>query len=363
MRLAPLALLLAPTLALAVERGPQVQRVGPDAATVMWRGDDARGLTLITADGEQRLDPPKLDARGRARLRLTGLEPGTAYRYRLDAPEGPIEGRFHTPPPPGTPFTFVAYGDSRADHRVHAALAGLMAAADPDLALHTGDLVTRGARDDEWGAFFDAARPILRRAPLIPVLGNHDLDGGDPAPLLAHFALPDDRTYFAFTWGGARFLLLDSEVAVTDGDGAPDAAQLAWIREELAAAKADRRVTHVIAVVHKGPYTGHTSRSGNLGLRAVLPELHAAGLDLVISGHDHFYERGVDASGLAYLVLGGGGAPLYGTRGPGKRGGYEAIVSRPIYSFARLRVLPDRIEGCGVDLSGVPFDCFALPAR
>lgn len=358
-----LLLLLAPSLALAVERGPVVMPTAPDRVTLTWRGPDARRLVLIGPGGERSIEPPAPDARGRVVLPLDGLKPATRYRYRIDTPMGPVEGRFHTPPPAGAPFTFVAYGDSRLDHRVHAGLAGHIAATDPDLALHTGDLVTRGARDHEWGAFFDAARPVLRRAAFAPVLGNHDLDGSDPAPLLAHFALPDDRPYFAFTWGHVRFLMLDSEVHVTDGEGAPDAAQQAWIRDALKAAGQDPAIAHVVAVVHKGPYSGHPGRSGNLGLRALLPELRALGLSLVISGHDHYYERGVDASGLPYLVLGGGGAPLYATRGPGARDGYTARVSRPIYSFARLRALPDRLDGCGVDLSGVPFDCFSLPTR
>ncbi len=348
--------------AAAIERGPHPQQVGPDRAQLVWRGGDVKALRLIGPAGTTTHGIPPPDARGRVRVALTGLTPGTRYRYFIDAETGPIEGRFHTPPAPGTPFSFVAYGDSRTDHRVHAALAVRIAAADPDLVLHTGDLVTRGGRDAEWGEFFRAATPITRRAMLVPVLGNHDLDYGDPAPLLRHFALPDDRTYFAFTWGNVRFVGLDSEVAVTDGEGAPDAEQLEWLRGELKAARIDPRIAHVVAFVHKGPYSGHPSRSGNIGLRTHLPELRAAGLSLIVSGHDHYYERGVDAHGLPYLVLGGGGAPLYGTRGPGEREGFTAHVSRPIYSFGRFRVLPDRIEGCGVDLSGVPFDCFSLPA-
>lgn len=343
-----------------VERGPHVQRVSGERAEIVWRGDGATGLTLHRPDGATRHPPPAADGRGRIRLSLDGLRPGTRYRYTLETENGPVDGRFHTPPPAGTPFTFAAYGDSRTDHRVHGTLAGRIAAADPDLVVHTGDLVTRGERDHEWAAFFEAAAPILRRAPLIPVLGNHDLDGDDPGRFFDHFTEPRERVYFAATWGNVRFLALDSEIAVVDGEGAPNAAQLEWMKAELARAAADPAIAHVVAFIHKGPYSGHPSRSGNLGLRAHLPALRAAGLSLIISGHDHYYERGTDAAGLPYLVLGGGGAPLYATRGPGERGGYTAHVSRPIYSFARLRVLPDRIEGCGVDLGGVPFDCFAL---
>lgn len=348
---------LLPSVAGAVERGPHPQQVTADSALLVWHGDDGRRLT-VTGPGEPRvLVPPKPGPDGRVVVRLDGLAPGTEWRYALATDAGVLDGRFSTPPAPGRPFTFVAYGDSRTDHRVHAALAARIAEVDPDVVLHTGDLVTRGHRDHEWGAFFEASRPIWQRAPLVPVMGNHDLDDGTAAALLRHFALPEDRPYFAFTWGNVRFIGIDTEVHAVDD--VPDAAQRAWLFDELKRARREG-ARHVVGFAHKGPFSSHPARTGNAGLRAMLPELHAAGLDLLISGHDHFYERGEAPSGMPYLVLGAGGAPLYETVGPGRHEGYVAHVSRPIFSFARFRVVGEHLEGCGLDLTGAPFDCFVL---
>ncbi|MCA9538713.1 MAG: metallophosphoesterase [Myxococcales bacterium] len=336
----------------AAEPGPVVQVDGPDRARLVFA--DAAPATM-TVRGPGAPIVQFVDAEGRRVAHLSGLKPGAKYVW--SAADG-SEGRFHTPPPAGRAFTFVAYGDSRTDHRVHAALAERIAAVDPDFVLHTGDLVTRGGHDAEWAAFVEASTPIRKVAALFAVPGNHDLDGGKLPQFRAHFDRPPGPVWQAFTWGNARFLLLDSEEAASGG--APDAEQADWLRDEVGRARRDPAIEHIIAVVHQGPFSSHPERAGNTGLLTLLPELHAAGLSLVISGHDHFYERGEAAFGLPYLVLGAGGAPLYPTLGPGDHGAYRAIVSRTVYSFARLRVRGAELSGCAVDLTGAPFDCFSL---
>lgn len=352
-RLLPLLLLLSAPPALAVERGPHPQ-VDATGAALVWRGE---GPATVELDGRTLTAPPP-GADGKVVVPLGELPPGRKITYTVTAGGRRIPGRLWTPPAPGAPFTFVAYGDSRTDHKVHAALAEQIAAVDPDFVLHTGDLVTVGDRDDEWAAFFAATRSIWSRAPIWPVMGNHDLDGGTARALLAHFALPGARPYYALSWGNVRLLMLDSEVAMIDD--APDAAQAAWLIAEVHRAEADPAIDHTIAVIHKGPYSSHPARAGNLALRPQLDALRAAGLDLVISGHDHFYARGVGANGLPYIVLGAGGAPLYPTTGAGEQDAHRVEISRSIYSFARFRVRGRALEGCGVDLTGAPFDCFTL---
>lgn len=355
---------LCPAPAAAVERGPHPQ-VHNDGAALIWRGDTPARVVLHAhppAALQRVIDAPPPSSASQVIVPLGPLPPATRITYTVETAGRRIPGRFWTPPRPGAPFTFAAYGDSRTDHRVHQALAERIAEADPDLVLHTGDLVTRGERDDEWAAFFASTEAIWSRAPIWPVMGNHDLDQGTARALIAHFALPggatDKKPYYAITWGNVRFLAIDTEVAMR-GD-VPDPEQTAWITTQVDAAAKDPAIDHIIAFLHKGPYSSHPARAGNVGLRLLLQELHAAGLTMVISGHDHFYERGQAAYGLPYLVLGAGGAPLYPTTGPGDRGTHRVIVSRSIYSFARFRVRGAALEGCGVDLTGAPFDCFRI---
>lgn len=338
--------------------GPYVQAVTPDAATVLWEGP-AGTIVVRDADGlELSVDAPA--AVGMARARVGGLKPGVVYTYEATAGTASAKGRFTTPPAAKGPFTFGVYGDNRTDHEAHGALVKAMRVAAPDLIINTGDLVGYGGVTDEWRAFFAVERDLLRETVLYPVLGNHEIIA-DPLgqQFRRYFELPGNELYYAFTWGSVRFVAIDGEVNV-EGEFGPDAAQRAWLIDELGRASQDPSIDHVVGFVHKGPFSSHPDRPGNAGLRRVLPELQAAGLTLLLSGHDHFYERGVSHTGLPYFVLGSGGAPLYPTTGPGRYQGYTAHVSRSLHAYARFRVDGRTLRGCAVDLAGIPFDCFTL---
>ncbi|MBU0554117.1 metallophosphoesterase [Myxococcota bacterium] len=343
------------------KHGPQVQNVTVDQAWFTWESEGAATFELRGPERAETLTP-KAPPGEMIKLKIDGLKPARRYTYTLKDDHGSAQGYFQTPPPPGFPFTFAIYGDNRSDHRAHAAVVKALAAIEPDLALNTGDLVARGGRLDEWGIFFRISKPIMEIAPLYPILGNHDLDGaGQPAYFMRFFALPQPRTYYAFSWGNVRFLGLDTEVQISDGHGM-DAAQLAWALAEVKRAEADPQIDHIIAFAHQGPFSGNPRRHGNLAFQPQLRALRAEGLDLIASGHDHFYERGVAPDGLVYMVVGGGGAPLYATKGPGDYGDHVALSSRTIYSVVRARVAGPVMHLCAVDIKSQPFDCFSLSA-
>ena len=348
-------------LLLAFAAGPYVQAVGPDAATILWEGPagavEARGSNGVTVRAQAEL------YEGVARARLSGLSPGTTWRYTVLAAGTRAEGRFATPPVAGQGFTFAVYGDNRTDHRAHAAVAAAVRLASPDLLLSTGDLVSRGGRRAHWLRFFEVERALLSETVLYPVLGNHEVaEDAEAQRFRRWFELPGNELYYAFTWGNVRFLAIDGEINV-DPDKGPDGPQRTWLLREITSARDNPGIDHVVGFVHKGPYSSNPGRNGNAGLRNALPELQAAGLTLLLSGHDHFYERGVNDRGLPYLVVGSGGAPLYPTTGPGKYDGYTAHISRSVHAYARFRVQGRHLSGCAVDLSGVAFDCFDLAQK
>lgn len=356
------ASLLLLTLALfGFKKGPQVQNVTAHEAWMIWESEGPAALKVSGPEFSAE-HAPKIAAGEMARVTLKGLKPGRRYTYTLKDAKGEASGRFNTPPPAGYPFTFVIYGDNRDDHRAHAAVVKAMVAVEPDLAVNTGDLVGRGGRVAEWGTFFRISKPFLEIAPLYPVVGNHDVHGqGGEAYFKSFFALPTEGTYYAFTWGNVRFLAIDTEVQITNGHGM-DEAQLKWAEAEVRRAEVDPLIDHIVAFGHRGPFSGNPRRHGNLGLQPQLRKLHGLGLDLIASGHDHFYERGVSDYGLPYMVVGGGGAPLYATKGPGDRGDHVAHVSRTIYSLTRVRVAGSVMSYCAIDVSNQPFDCGSITA-
>lgn len=348
-------------------KGPYLQGVDGRGATVVWQPDtvdagEAR-ITVRRADTGREVARTLVQSTACADLweaNVGGLQPGTRYRYTLEQDGQRAEGFLNTAPPSGRPFTAAIYGDNRSDPRAHAAVVSRVTVEDPDFLVHTGDLVVAGSIEADWASFFDVAGGLLRDRPLFPVSGNHERAGDPEMSAFRHyFHLPGNELYYAFTWGNLRFIGID--VNVQAEAGAPDTQQTLWLTAQVKRAESDPAITHTIAFLHQGPFSSNPARTGNLAVRQLLHDLYDLGLDLLVCGHDHFYERGLADYGLPYLVVGSGGAPLYPTRGPGRYEAYEALVSKSQHAFVKLRSTGRAVSLCAVDLDGLAFDCFDLP--
>lgn len=155
--------------------------------------------------------------------------------------------------------------------------------------------------DPTWGRFKERTWPTP---------GNHEYYTKGALPYFAYFgerAGRPGRSWYSLDLGSWRVISLDSNLA-----GAAHAAQLDWLREELK--NNPRRCT--LAFWHHPLYSsgGHGSVPT---MRDAWALLHAAGAELVLSGHDHDYERFVPqdanghldrARGLRQFVVGTGGA-------------------------------------------------------
>lgn len=364
MRAAALALTLAPALA-GFEKGPYLQGVDTRGATVMWTNDSSEPAKLTIRKPGQNKDVARVVVGATTcgpvwEASVGGLQAGERYTYLLEQGADRAEGTFHTAPRAGRPFTGVIYGDNRSDDRAHGAVVNRILLEDPDFIVHTGDLVVEGDRQDEWHAFFTIAGPLLRSRPIYPISGNHERSGDrDIEQFRQYFHLPNGEYYFGFTWGNVRFLAID--VNVQAQGGAPNAEQATWLMDQVRRAEAEPGITHTVAFMHQGPFSSNPARTGNLAVRDLIERMHGAGLDLLVSGHDHYYERGRSAYGMPYLVVGSGGAPLYPTRGPGQYGAYDAFVSVSQHAFVKMRSTGQALSLCAVNLDGVAFDCYDLP--
>ena len=300
--------------------------------------------------------------------RLSGLEGGRSYAY-LVTHDGaqPVGSAFRTAPAGRAPFRFTSFGDQCTGTAGDAIAApqgswvvSQIEAADPLFHLVNGDLSyanTLGSgsnpaydRSRVWDNWFtNNARSAMNR-PWMPALGNHENEKGNGAQGLAaylsRFALPDNGSrrfqgnWYAFTVGGVRFVTVDTNDVVysTDFDfpiiGYTNGEQKAWLEAELAAARRDPAVDWIVVWVH---YPVLSSAGGaDLGLRQQYqPIFDRHGVDLVLTGHSHDYERmypvrgvvrdsptlqpavvstasdGYDtAKGAVHLVVGTGGVAL-----------------------------------------------------
>ena len=293
-----------------LDRSPYLQNVTPTEATLIWQTKakvptqiswGVFGGALKTVRGQGALTTH--------RFRLSGLKPNTIYRYQVAG--NAARGQFTTAPAPNSTarFRFAAWGDSGSGEAGQLDLAPQLTKFAPAFAVHTGDLIyPRGAWSDYDPKFFAVYAPLLRGAPFYGSLGNHDNLTQKGAPWLANFEFPrngppgitPERNY-SFSWGNAQFWVLDGNTT-----GAEMKIIAAWLRDGIRASKATWR----FAVFHQPPYS-----SGLHGGYGVVKKYYApvleSGIDVVLNGHDHDYERFARKGSATYIVTGAGGAVRY----------------------------------------------------
>jgi hypothetical protein len=154
-----------------------------------------------------------------------------------------------------------------------------------------------------WGAFLQQTWPGL---------GNHEYRTPEAAGYFQYFgerAGPAQRGYYRWQLGKWRIFALHSYLKSPE----QQAAQLAWLKKELESTPA----ACTLAYWHH-PVFSSGGHGNNKHMREAWKLLQAAGADLVLSGHDHDYERFApqdvyghpDATGIRQFVVGTGGTPL-----------------------------------------------------
>ncbi len=336
-------------------RGPYLQSVTPHSVWVVW--DTKKPVTGRVEYGLSRKLGQMAEEVTESRhheVQLTGLEPYTAYHYRVD---GGQTAAFRTAADPGqTAFRFVVFGDTRGNSSMHRAIIKRIVASFPDFAIHTGDLVESGRSKSEWDRFFRIEAPLLRMAPFFPTLGNHeDHDPNLPGSQYQDiFHLPGNELWYAFDYGNARFLCLKADGYPRIGYF-PNEDQIAWLEEQLAANEAP----WLIIYFHIGVFTSREEGYLELGMRErLVPLFERYGVDAVFMGHHHSYERLI-VNDITYIVTAGGGAGLYELAQP--EPGSQAAARA--HHYVVVDINGERLSGKAVDLDGVTIDRFELNAE
>ena len=300
-----------------VMRGPYLQSVVTTSAVIRWRTEVATGSRVVFGAAPNALTNLVENATPKTEheLTLTGLQPDTKYFYAIgDAATlwegGDAQHYFTTMPLPGParPVRIWAIGDSGTggDGRGRAELVrdsfvNSPLYSQPDLWLMLGDNAYDSGKDSEYQkAVFDGYRALLRHTPLWSCIGNHETYSGQPTPPYYDiFTLPTNaeggglisgtEAYYSFDFANVHFVCLDSQ---TDASRQPGSAMLAWLEADLAATTQ----RWIIAFWHHPPYTkgSHNSDAETelIEMRAnAVPILEAGGVDLVLNGHSHVYER------------------------------------------------------------------------
>jgi hypothetical protein len=185
--------------------------------------------------------------------------------------------------------------------------------------------------------------PVLSRgAELLAIVGNHDAGHADEQ--MEILGMPG-------TWWSTH-LPGDVLLIGLDSNRLDDPRQRAFLEEELAGATERWR----IVAIHEPPFSAGYQGS-NLEVRdAYVPLIEEYGVQLVLSGHDHDYQRSEPIGGVTYVVSGGGGR----TRGTGEEDFTAASWS--VLHFVDVNVWPDRMIVRGVTQEARAFDEVVIPA-
>ena len=259
-------------------------------------------------------------------------------------------------------LSFAVLGDNGSGGRQALAVAERMA-----LTYRTSPfgLVTLLGDISYYGNLRRRFEAVFRR-PLRPLLdagvgfelaiGNHDTglqfsDEGLDEIEAELDLLGTPARFYTTTHGPVDFFYLDSSVPGLWGPGASE--QIDWLDDVLASSANQWK----IVALHHPPYSsGHHGSTPGAQERLV-PTLTRHHVDLVLSGHDHNYERIVPRNGVAYVVSGGGCKTT-----PVGRSRFTAVAERTL-QFLYVDVVGDRLSANCVRVDGTIADRFALRAR
>ncbi|TAL12134.1 MAG: hypothetical protein EPO00_02295, partial [Chloroflexota bacterium] len=205
------------------------------------------------------------------------------------------------------PLTVAVAGDGASGEPNSQAATDLIASWNPNLVLYLGDVYEKGTPTefDNWyggpTAYYGRFRSITN-----PAIGNHEYEG-TLAP--GYFNYWDNVPhYYSYTIGPWHFISLDSTSQynqTSSGSG-----QVTWLANDLATNTAPCTIAYFHHPTYSVGPNGDTNR-----MATIWSMLASAGVDLVLNGHDHDYQRwlpmagtgATSPSGMTQFVIGTGG--------------------------------------------------------
>jgi hypothetical protein len=281
-----------------------------------------------------------------------------------------------TTPAPGTPFVLTAAGDGPDGAVNAAAVSDMIVSWNPNMFLFLGDVYESGTKAEfhNWYGRAGQAASLFGRLRSItnPAVGNHEYsDGAAPG----YFDYWDNvPNYYSFDAGGWHFVSLNSTGVVPTLVGS---AQYNWLRNDLNRSTAACTMAYFHHPLFNIGPEGSAARMNDVwGLLA------QKGVDVVLTGHDHDYQRwypldanGVrnDASGVTQFVVGTAG---HGTQtfltpvaaeprvavgfdsadAPRVFGALRAELNSAAANFAFVNTLGQTLDAGSIPCSGAPAD-------
>jgi hypothetical protein len=235
-----------------------------------------------------------------------------ALRFNNGITSPPVNTNHFTPatgnpPTPGTPFTVVVVGDGASGETNSTNVTNLIAAHNPNLLIYVGDVYEKGSPTEFYNWYGTSASYFGRfRSITNPTVGNHEYSIGNAPGYFDYWN--NVPNYYSYNAGGWHFISLNSNSAFVPVQ--PTSAQYRWLEADLAANVGRCTIAYYHhPLFNLGPEGSKTSMLDMWNLMA------QHGVDIVLNGHDHDYQRWIplngsgvpDPGGITEFVVGASG--------------------------------------------------------
>ena len=308
----------------SIRRGPYLQMATSTSMTLKWETRSSTDSKVWYGNNPSNLSQTVSSSTNTKthELQISGLNPNTTYYYAVGDNNGVMAGSdvnhfFKTAPTPtdAAPIRIWALGDAgfkNDDQRiVRDAYYNHIGSNPTDLMLLLGDNAYENGTDVEYQfAVFDRMyEDLILNTTMLSTFGNHDANSSNSStesgPYYDIFSFPSNaeaggvvsgtEAYYSYDYGNIHIISLNSE----DIDRSAEGTMMQWLQADLNANDKD----WIIAIWHHAPYNGAFGNSSDTHPKSkemrenALSVLESAGVDLVLAGHTHNYQR-------SYLING-----------------------------------------------------------
>ncbi|HET6995276.1 MAG TPA: metallophosphoesterase family protein [Chitinophagaceae bacterium] len=310
-------------------RGPYLQVATDTSMVVRWRTDASTRSRVRygTVAGNLNLVKDELELKTEHEIKLSALQPQTKYYYSIGSLQDTLQygpdTYFYTLPPRGNQgfYRVGVFGDpgslSVNQANVRDQFVKYLGNDVLNAWILLGDNAYNDGSDMEYQAKFFTIfqEKLLKKYPVFPNPGNHDYHDVDftadyaqnnhSTAYYQNFSMPvngegggvasHNKAFYSFDLGNIHFLSLDSYGKEENTYFLFDTLgpQVQWVKKDL---EANRNTEWVIAFWHHPPYSMGTHNSDSDGIMTSIRQnfigiLERYGVDLIICGHSHVYER------------------------------------------------------------------------
>ncbi len=325
----------------------------PTAMTVMW-ATERRGDAFVEWTDSSGTD----SAQGNSYCyehdmafhiaQMVNLPLGEEITYRVgDGTTWSSDITFTTIDPSAGHFEWISIADHGISSEGQDVSESILADTSAQMVTISGDISYSDGNQNVWDEWFEIQTPSMMKTPWVTAVGNHE---NEPATGFTGYEHRFDMDYVAESEGfyytrqvpGAQLIFMSTEHSFTAGSS-----QFTWLENVLETANLpENRAIQPFVIIygHKPMYSSNSYHGSEVELRDALEQLYIEhSVDLVIAGHDHFYERTWPvigevplSEGLDMAIIPSGIAPIHLVIGIGGRAAYEDLDEpQPAWSAYR----------------------------